>query len=340
MNPKLIAILKYLIGISVGVLLFYWAFRDTSIENIRSYFKTARWEWLIFSMAFSVLSHFVRALRWRMQLQAAGHKISPASAFAAVMFNYLINLTFPRAGEVARGTIVYQSDKIPVTISIGTVFTERLIDVLMLGILFLTSFYLASPQLLSFWETINAGKTSSSGVLIPGLLVGSIILGGLVWVLREKLLKVSFIKKGYDALINILNSVLSIFKLKNPILFIFYTLVIWGCYWMMMYVGLYCFEPIAELSTSQSLLKFAFIGTVIGSVGMALPIPGGIGPYHNAIIFTFVAFSLFPEESLSRTMGQTFAFAFHSAQMLVQIIGGLIGYLYLVLKKGRVIEKK
>lgn len=332
MNSKLAASLKYIIGIGLGIFLFYYAFRDTSVSKLQTYFESASWGWLAFSMGFSVLSHLIRSLRWQMQLQAAGYKVSPLTAFSAVMFNYLVNFAFPRAGEVARCTALYQSDKVPVTISIGTVFTERLIDVLMLGILFVISFFLATPQLMDFWHTISQGKNEGPNVLLWGAVITGVVVAVIGWVFRKKMMEIPVVRKIYEFGMQMLESVLSIRKLKKPGLFIFYTLMIWTCYWMMMYVGLFCFAPIAELSGTTNLLRFAFIGTVIGSVGMALPIPGGIGPYHNAIIFAFVAFHLFPDDGMSRTMGQTFAFAFHTAQMLIMIAGGILGYVYLLSK--------
>ncbi len=328
MNPKFVSALKYILGIGAGVCLFYFAFRDMSMEKMMSYFASARWEWLIFSMCFSVLSHLIRAERWRMQLKASGHPTTAPVTFSAIMFMYLVNLAFPRAGEVARCTALYQTEKIPVATSLGTAVTERLMDVIMLAIFLLITFLLASPLILGFIETAWAGLPIWLYVLGIAALAGIVI----AFLLRNKLLEIPIVKKVYDFAMNLVESALSIRKLENPALFIFYSFAIWFCYWMMMYVGLYCFEPIAAQDAGQNLLRFAFIGTVIGSLGMALPIPGGIGPYHNAIIFTFVAFHLFPDDAMSRTMGQTFAFAFHTAQMLIMIVGGILGYVYLLLK--------
>lgn len=334
MNPKFISALKYIIGVGLGITLFYLAFRDMSMEKMLSYFATARWEWLAFSMCFSVLSHVLRAERWKMQLKASGHTTTLPVTFSAVMFMYLVNLALPRAGEVARCTALYQTEKVPVATSLGTAVTERIMDVIMLAIFMVITFFLASPLIFGFIETILAAK-GGNGLPIWIFLVAGLGLIGLVsaFLMREKLLAIPIIKKGYDFGMSLLESALSIRKLENPVLFVFYSFAIWFCYWMMMYVGLYCFEPIVAQGETQSLLRFAFIATVIGSLGMILPIPGGIGPYHQAIIFTFVALQLFPDEAIGREMGQTFAFAFHTAQMLIMIIGGGVGYLYLMLRK-------
>ena len=326
-------ILKYSIGLGLGIFLFYLAFRDISIDKVKGYFATAKWGWLIFSMCFAIVSHFVRALRWRMQLKASGYQVSVPTAFSAVMMTYMVNLALPRAGEVVRCTMLYQSDKVPVPVSIGTVFTERVLDVLILAVLLLVSLGLANEQILGFWAEITRSKT---GGISPLIYIGSTVFMLLIvglFLFRKKIIALPITQKIMTFVKELLTAAWSIQKLENPLLFVFYSILIWVCYIMMMYVGLYCFEPIASVSGEVNLLKFAFLGTVIGSLGMAIPIPGGIGPYHNAIIFSFIAFHIFPAEDMSRIMGQTFAFAFHTAQMLVMLMGGLGGYAYLMLKK-------
>lgn len=333
MQAKLISIFKYTLGLALGGLLFYFAFKDISIAQLRANFAAARWEWLAVSMSFSLLSHALRGARWQMLLQASGHPVNFMVCFSSVMFTYLVNLAFPRAGEVARCTALYRREKIPVATSLGTVLTERLIDVIMLGIFLVITFFLASPLILAFvgnaQQSAEAGGSSlfmKLAVLAAAGLMGLVLL----WVFRRKLLALPLMQKIVGFLTQLWEAIWSIRKVSNRLLFVLYSVGIWLCYWMMMYTGLYCFEPIAAQSSAHNLLVFSFIGTVIGSLGMILPIPGGIGPYHQAIIFTFVALQLFPDEAMSRNMGQTFAFAFHTAQMLVMIVGGGLGYAYLM----------
>ncbi len=328
-------ILKYSIGLGIGAFLFYRAF--PSVEESQANLATARWSWLLFSMCFALLSHFLRAVRWRMQLKASGYDISVPTAFSAVMMTYMVNLALPRAGEVARCTMLYQSDKVPVPVSIGTVFTERVLDVLILGILVLVSLVLANGQILDFWTEITTKKGAASEGLPLSFYLGIMGVLGLIvaFLMRKKLIELPITQKIIAFVKEMIDAALNIRKLENPLLFVFYSAAIWTCYVMMMYVGLYCFEPIAGVSGEVNLLKFAFLGTVIGSFGMAMPIPGGMGTYHNAIIFAFIAFHVFAAEKMNSDMGKTFALAFHTAQMLVVLIGGAIGYAYLITKKGK-----
>lgn len=332
MNPKVASTLKYVAGIGVGIALLYYAFRNISLSQISENLTHARWEWLIFSMLFSILSHFLRGVRWRMQLKASGYNLSVPTTFSAVLFTYLVNLAFPRAGEVARCSAVYQSDNVPVTTSLGTVVTERIIDVFMLGIMVLISFGLASQTLLDFIQKALASKSGGGSGLF--IIAGIGVMGALIGVVfRKKIIQTAIYQKIKALVLDLIQSAWSVTKLERPGLFVALSVAIWFCYWMMMYVGLYCFEPIAAQSSHISLLKFAFLGTMLGSFGMALPIPGGTGPYHSAIIFAFVGFAVFPDPSQSETWGAIFALVFHAAQTLVMIVGGALGYVYILTRK-------
>lgn len=61
--------------------------------------------------------------------------------------------------------------------------------------------------------------------------------------------------------------------------FVFYTLFIWFCYFMQLYVCIFAFPGMEDLTVSAVLLLY-----VLGSLGMLLPVQGGIGPWHFAVI--------------------------------------------------------
>ena len=54
-------------------------------------------------------------------------------------FGYLMNLTIPRSGELARATALFGVEKVPVEKSFGTIILERVVDLIcMVGFLGLT----------------------------------------------------------------------------------------------------------------------------------------------------------------------------------------------------------
>lgn len=50
---------------------------------------------------------------------------------------YLGNLIFPRLGEILRCSVLLKEEEVPLDKGIGTMITERLVDVLGLGLYFI-----------------------------------------------------------------------------------------------------------------------------------------------------------------------------------------------------------
>ena len=63
-------------------------------------------------------------------LNPLGYRITFLNSFFAVFSAYLINLTVPRAGDVARATIISKYENIPFDKTLGTVIAERIADLI------------------------------------------------------------------------------------------------------------------------------------------------------------------------------------------------------------------
>jgi len=119
------------------------------------------------------------------------------------------------------------------------------------------------------------------------------------------------------------------FYMKQKALFTVYTLLIWLMYLLMTYV---CFYSIPE-TTHLTLADGLYI-TVIGGLGMVVPVQGGIGPYHAAVTLGIVSIGL------SETTGATLAVLIHSAQSIMIIITGIIAAIVLSFAKRKAIHNE
>ena len=145
MKQKIFKILKIVIPIGIGVYLTWYFFNGLSeeeIEQTKNAFLEANYFWVILSLIVAFLSHLSRAYRWRFLLEPMGYKTRLSTAYHAVMSGYIINFTVPRSGEVARAGLMTNYEKVPFEKSIATIIIERVIDVLMLGVVVLISGYL------------------------------------------------------------------------------------------------------------------------------------------------------------------------------------------------------
>jgi len=130
MNLSLISVLKYILLLSVAVLLLFFAFRNVSIRIIVDEMMKANVWWLLVSTTVSFIALISRAYRWKLLIEPLGYQPSLKNTTYAVMVGYLANLAFPRLGEVTRCGSLSTAEDIPFSKLLGTVVVERVIDVL------------------------------------------------------------------------------------------------------------------------------------------------------------------------------------------------------------------
>lgn len=261
----------------------------------------------------AMLSHVLRALRWKLLLEPAGYQVSTTASFLSLMIGYLVNLVVPRGGEVSRSLNLWKLEKVPAEVSFGTVVTERLIDVVCLLTLVAFSFWME-------WSKLNAFlKDKLSAVTLPGedlffwisLVLIVIIALFILFRFASRNEKLKKLFSGFRS------GMATIFKMRNYGLFIFYSLAIWFLYFLTTYWVIEAFDQTAHLGISAVFTVFA-----LGSVAMAVPLPGGTGSYH-----TLVPLGLVTLYGLAQSDAVALVFIFHALQTLIMIAAGVISLL-------------
>ncbi len=318
MVTKFKSVVRYVITIAITVVLLWLSLRGLDLQGENKIdFLWGAWQksnkfylWLM--AAFAVVSHIARAMRWKMLLEPTGQHVGLANSFLSLMTGYLVNLAIPRGGEVSRCYTLYQLEKTPVQLSFGTVVTERLVDVLCLLILIATSFYFEWEKLKAFIDTLDF--SSGTKMVIPlwmwlVLTLGVFFLVAIYFLRKNE--KVIKIIQGFT------EGMLSIFQLKNKMLFVSYSIAIWGLYFLMSYLVLLAFPETAHLQFSAVVTLFA-----IGSIAMAAPLPGGTGSYH-----VLVPLGLTMLYQVPKIDAVAFVFIFHAWQTLLMIVIGVLSFI-------------
>jgi uncharacterized protein (TIRG00374 family) len=306
---------RYALMIAITALLLWLSLRGLEVEGENKFdYLWKAWQksdkfylWLMAGVA--LLSHIIRALRWKMLLEPTGQKVKLSNSFWSLMSGYLVNLAVPRGGEVSRCYTLYQLEKTPIEISFGTVVTERIADVICLFGLIAFSFYVEWEKLKAFLDTLTFGemKVPTWALALP--IFGILFVIGIYFLRKnEKFLK---IVHGFK------EGLLSVFQLKHKWLFIFYSVAIWGLYFITSYLVLMAFPETAHLGFSAVVTLFA-----IGSIAMALPLPGGTGSYH-----VLVPLGLTTLYNVAKPDAVAFVFVFHAWQTLLMIVLGLISFI-------------
>lgn len=273
MKKVLIAALKIIIPIGIGVYLT-WFFLSTmeseDLTKLKLAFLDADYTYIFYGTVIMLSSHMSRAYRWKYMLEPLGHKPSFWKMYHSIMIGYLLNLTIPRSGEVARAGYYSKFQyNAPFNKVFGTIVVERVVDVVMLGIVFVVTVFL-QKDVDAFNEIKGAGKAESSGipVWIYYAVVGTFVLLGIV-IYKSKKIR----EKVLELLHGVLEGVKTIFKLKQRTAYIAHTLYIWICYIIMIWICGFALPESASLSVSA-----VFAAFTVGAVAMSTT-PGGIGLY-------------------------------------------------------------
>ena len=317
MNKAVANILKFLLSLGFGVLLVWLALKNLSQDDVakmKDAFARTNYTWLIPGVAIGVVSNIFRAYRWRLLLSAIGYTPGIANTIYAVMVMYLGNLAFPRLGEVSRCALLARYENIPIQKSIGTMITERIVDVICMLLIGLYLFIADYDVLAGFFEqAILNGKSqgSSSAIKWIVLAVGALLALG-TWFLLKRFRHNAFVSSVLEKVEGLLEGAKSVFKLKNVWLFIFHSIMVWLCYTLMVYV---CYQALSETATASfnSALAIVFFGGVA-----FIATQGGIGSYPLAVQ---AVLSLY---GIAGVVGYAFGWIVWGVQTLLVIVVGLL----------------
>ncbi len=315
--------LKLVLVFATGFVFLFFVFKDINWETQVSKMLQANKAWLGFGIGLSVLSHWIRAYRANLMYKAIGYKVSNSNSFMAVLVGYMFNYLIPRAGEVSRCASLLQTSQLPIDKTLGTVVTERIVDllilILILGVILLMQFEVIWDFIQSHLPQQNEGLSTLQITLIAVFL----LLLAIVFFKWKYVTNLATVKKITTLLQGFKEGVLSIFKLEKPILFIVLSVAIWLGYILMMYFCLFALEATSALSFIDCLTVFA-----IGTIGVVLPAPGaGAGTYHFFVTQALLLFSVPKEDGLA------YATLVHGSQMILLIILGLIASVVVMIQK-------
>ena len=278
---------------------------------------------MILSLPFGILAQAFRGWRWKQSLEPIGEYPRSSVCVNSIFLSYAVSLLIPRIGEFARCGVLNRYDKVPFPKAIGTVVTERAVDTLIVLLISATAFLMQIPVFTNFFSRTGTRiddifvMFSPMGWLVTAICgVASIIL--FYYVLRH----LSFYKKVKEMFSGIWQGISSLRKVKNIPLFIFYSIAIWGSYFLHYYLTFFCFDATANLG-----LSCAFVSFVVGSVAVIVPTPNGAGPWHFAVKTMLILYGVADNQALY------FVLIVHTIQTLLVILLGVYAWMTLSFTK-------
>ncbi len=288
MNKSIQKSLRILFFLSLGIIILWWLYKDQNPEELLHILKKdVGYGWILLSLLMGLLSHISRTIRWQMLIEPIEKRPGTINTFLAVMIGYLANLAIPRMGEISRCGVLSKYEDISFSRLVGTVVTERVLDIIML---LLSLGLMIALQYNVFSDFVN-NKMDFSGLsaFFSSWWFGLIVLFLLTafFVFRKNILASQMYFKLKGLWQKFKEGLFSYKNVKNKPLFLLHTLLIYILYFLMIYVCFFGFPFTKDLGMGAGLAVF-----VLGSFGMVAPVQGGIGPYHFMVISTLLFFGV------------------------------------------------
>ena len=335
MNKKVSQILKYAVSATLAAVLLYFSFRGVGWADFIEGLKECRWEFIVLSMAAGSFAFWLRAVRWRQLLLPFDRSITRTTAFNGINIGNISNFVFPRIGEFIRcGVITRRSEpvdpahpdhkKASYEKVLGTVVLERSWELLVMLILLAVVVVGCFGRFGGFfmeqiWNPISQSLDFSIWWIVAILALAAGAGSYALWRFRDTN---PFCSKVWGILRGILQGFGSCLKMERKWLFFAYTAFIWMVYWLMAASTVWAAPFLDDLQLIDALFL-----SLVGGVGFAVPVPGGIGAFHFVISLALSAIY-----GVSLEQGIIYATLSHTSQAITQILFGAGSYAYEALK--------
>ena len=309
-------VLRVVLPIVFGGAILWWMYRgflwDEVVDALR---HDMRWEWMLLSMPFGVLAQVFRGLRWRQMLDPMDEHPRRMSCVRAIFLSYASSLVVPRVGELLRCGYLNRYEGTRMSRALGTVVTERVVDVVIILLLTLVTVVCQVPVFVHFMRRTGLSMESLvfdfswAGWLVTSLC--ALLVGVMVYFLLRRL---RVFDRSRQVLHDLVDGLLSIRQVRDKGIFGLYSVGIWVSYYLHFYLTFYCFDFTADLGPTVALVAF-----VVGTFAVIVPTPNGAGPWHFAVKTVLMLYGVDGND------GAMFVLIVHSLQTMLVAVLGLFG---------------
>ena len=324
MSPRLKNLLQIVTGFFLAGLFMYLAFRGVSFDDLWASLQNVDYLWVSLLLPITIISHWLRAVRWAYLLSPVKEDISHHKLFSAVMIGFMVNNVLPRVGEVMRAFALGRSEGISKTTAFGTVVVERIIDMVTFLFILCIVLFISPNALDPFFDDVSAVR--------PLFLVGSVLFFGIFALLffkgetlfsllniLKRFVPTRFVGK-YEKLVEAFLTGFGVSKRHDKLaMIIILSLLIYFFYALSLYVPFYAFSVIADKNLG---FGAAVILLMISTMAFALPAPGALGTYHS-----FLTAALMGLYGVDRFTALSFSIITHEAGYIITTVVGLFYFL-------------
>lgn len=303
-KSKLTSFVQLIFFVGLGVFFVWLSLHSLSREDVRMIFSSMSvvnnpysWCMLCLAALMAILADVARAERSKILLEPLGYSIGRPMAFYSVMVCYLANLALPRLGEVLRCSFLQRFERVPFQKSLGTVITERAVDMLVWFVFLIIAIGLNTNTLSHVIIDETNNLTIGRWMELKGLSVlGNYfiyifiailtLLTILIYRTRKTWAKTKIGSKILNFLVGVWQGFISIKNLPHPWRYVFWTLLMWIFYFLGTYLCFFSFPFLHNVGP-----EVAFSVLIFGTIAFMIS-QGGLGSYPLVVAGILVMYNI------------------------------------------------
>jgi glycosyltransferase 2 family protein len=314
----------------VTVLCLYYALRGVDRSQVVAELRSLAPSGIALYVVTLAVTHFFRSWRWEFLLRPMGVRVPLARLMTISSVGFMAILALPmRLGEFVRPYFVAREGHVRMSAALGTVAVERIIDGLVISIVFFVS-YCAAPV-----GTFPAALRVAAWLSLAGFVGLTAFLALALWrseftiqlALRVTLLR-RLAPRRADHVADRLRALISGFRVLADVANL--TRFLWGtlAYWACNGIGMWLLARAMGLpiSLSAAFMTMAFTGVVL-----TLPnAPGLVGQFHAGIK---MALGAYLPAAVVNGKGLAYAIVLHGIQTIWYVAVGVAAFAWLATRQ-------
>jgi len=303
--------INFLVSIIFGLLLLYFVFQKIDLSVFFARLDSVNYSWIWLSIIISIFEHIIRAFRWNLLMEKESDSLTTFNTTIVLIVSYFTSLIFPRFNDFVRCYLISKTNTIKLSTSLGTVVSERIVDVLSLIVLALLLLVIEYEIFVNLLIDI-VSKINFDFINVVFIVIAIVIVSYLFKILikRNDFINLKF--KEFK---------IGLFAFKDIYYrwdFLLSTFFLWVIYYLMGYVIFFALQDTSHLGFNAGLAVL-----VAGTLGMIVPVNAGIGAYH------FLVASILLNYTISYEAGLFFATLIHGSQVVSLILFGFVSSILL-----------
>jgi glycosyltransferase 2 family protein len=265
-----------------GAVLVVLFFRNANLRDVWAEVTRARIDLVVLAIVVTGLTYLFRAMRWQYLLAPIGH-VGLGNALRMTVIGFAASAVLPaRAGEVLRPWLLARKEGFSATAAFATIILERVLDTVMVLLLFGLFLLLADPDL-GHGDPLAFSRLKLGGVVAAVLSIAALaamfFLAGHPGTLNslqawlERLLPSRFSEAGTRFLRRFADGLAIVRQPRRLAVALLLSVPLW----LSIAAGIWCVSRAFHIP-----LPFvgSFLVMALLVVGVAVPTPGAVGGFH------------------------------------------------------------